>query len=345
MATVLQWGVGESNNIETRILTGDLRDSSAGALRSRIGFRGRIDQPLSFLVDTAAHLNVLYSDLLPFRQSPILGPAMTAAQTFETTRLIRVGNEEMEVIFVRLVNENRWLVFCDGQRGWRDTAPVPHEIGERVLFYRAMRTIPAVDDGEALVVYSSRGGSQHATRDIHPSFRKVNRASLPPCPYFDKIRQGARSDNESQVQNVIGDFEIYVTHRNRKGLRQLFDPGQALVMDFYSLGMKFHTYTEMVYADFSTIDDSGYEGTSPKFRAASMTTRLGGRTNAQIIVRIYATLGELRSWQTVELMLNWRASGTCVGWGCNWGNGYAGNGPPGATGYGYNWGEDFGGGT
>ena len=354
MASVLQWGVGDAENALTEIQRDSLTTSSVGILRSRIGLKREPQQPFSFLVDTPAHLDVLYpvdtnlgvtNFLFPF-EDPTNEQSVTGVQTSASTFLIRVGNEEMLIFKVRHINDSRWEIWVGGNRGFRDTAPVAHVIGEDVVFLRSMRTFRRVYDEESYVVHTSRDGLPYQTRDVFPAFNRVNRVSLPPVPTFDSIRQGTSYTNYNQIQNVIGAFNIHLFHRSRRGVGYEIDSGQNMVLDFYSLDTKVHTVTlRDNYIGSLPSNTRGYNEQIYAVSVADMTGWLGTRTVGQVTVRAYAMLGELRSWQTVEFMLNWKASGTCVGWGCNWGNGYAGNGPPGATGYGYNWGEDFGGGT
>ena len=352
MAVVLQWGVGDADNQLTTEIQRDALDQSAlGVLQSDIGFKGAPQQPFSFLVDTPTDLAALYpttnlggvTNFLRAFEDPEYTYAMRPAVSSATTWLIRVGMEELVIYRVRNVNENRWEVWVGGNRGYRDTAPVAHAIGEPVVFLRGVRTFRRVYQDEAYLVYTTRSGLPYQTRDIFPQFNRINRVSLPPCPAFESIRQGSTYENHSQIQNVIGAFDIHIWDRSRKGVNRAFDDGQKMVLEFYSLDTLIHTITNG--APSSTADASryGYRKQIIPISVANLTTWLSSRTGAQLKVRAYATLGELKSWQTVEFVVNWRASGTCVGWGCDWGNNHSGEPPAGATGYGYNWGEDYGG--
>ena len=239
-----------------------------------------------------------------------------------------IGNEQFEVMDSFRLPNNRLEILLS-KRADYDTAPRAHAAGTPVIFWHRMAHFDNKWDGTPYTIIARSSTGVEGRHTVSPP-TPVNRAVRPPCPTSISL-----NNNRDQRQVIYGDISVAWSIRSREGNNGIADTNLRTYVEIWHNGTR-ATFRQALFGS-NTVVFRNMQSFS--FSASDISSAIGS-TAGQLEIRLYTTAASdtVKSWQTAIYYVDWRASGTCTGWNCDWGNNWGGRR---AGGFGIDFGENY----
>ena len=224
---------------------------------------------------------------------------------------------------------NNRLEILLSKRADYDTAPRAHAAGTPVIFWHRMAHFDNKWDGTPYTIIARSSTGVEGRHTVSPP-TPVNRAVRPPCPTSISL-----NNNRDQRQVIYGDISVAWSIRSREGNNGIADTNLRTYVEIWHNGTR-ATFRQALFGS-NTVVFRNMQSFS--FSASDISSAIGS-TAGQLEIRLYTTAASdtVKSWQTAIYYVDWRASGTCTGWNCDWGNNWGGRR---AGGFGIDFGENY----